>query len=56
VRVDLLERLSWTPVSHQQVLASGSDQPTTISFDPIATTEVRLDTASRTRTARWRAA
>ena len=49
VRVTYWNGLSWVPVSGQQVtFASRSDQPSTIAFDPIATTEVRLDMTSRT--------
>ena len=40
--------LAWVPVTGQRVsYASGSDQPTTISFDPVGTTSVRLDMTSR---------
>src|SRR6185312_10975041 len=49
VRVTYWNGLSWVPVSGQQVtFASASNQPSTIAFNPIATTEVRLDMTSRT--------
>jgi beta-galactosidase len=38
---------SWIPVNSQQThLATASDQPTTISFDPVSTTAIRLDLTS----------
>jgi beta-galactosidase len=38
---------SWAPVSNQQVqLATVSAQPTTITFDPVSTTSIRLDLIS----------
>lgn len=40
--------LTWVPVTGQRVsYATSSDQPTTISFDPVGTTAVRLDMTSR---------
>ena len=38
---------AWVPVTNQQVqFAAASNQPTTISFDPVSTTAVRLDMSS----------
>ncbi len=49
VRVTYWNGLAWVPASGQQVsFASASDQPSTIAFDPITTTQVRLDMTSRT--------
>ena len=48
VTVTYWNGLAWVPVTGQQVsYASASDQPTTISFDPVGTTAVRLDMTSR---------
>jgi beta-galactosidase len=48
VRVSYWNGLSWVPVTGQQVtFASASDQPSTIVFDPISTTQVKIDMTSR---------
>jgi beta-galactosidase len=37
----------WSPVAHQQTtLATSSAQPSTVTFDPVSTTALRLDLAS----------
>jgi beta-galactosidase len=37
----------WTPVAHQQTtLATASAQPSSITFDPVSTTALRLDLTS----------
>jgi beta-galactosidase len=47
-RVTYWNGLSWVPVTGQRVMfASASNQPSTISFDPISTTRVKLDMTSR---------
>jgi beta-galactosidase len=48
VRVSYWNGLGWVPVRGQQVrYAAGSDQPSSITFDPISTTRVKLDMTSR---------
>jgi beta-galactosidase len=48
VRVSYWNGLAWVPVRHQHVdFASASDQPSSITFDPITTTQVRLEMTSR---------
>jgi beta-galactosidase len=47
VQVTYWNGASWVPVSNQHVqFAAASNQPTTISFDPISTTAVRLTMTS----------
>jgi beta-galactosidase len=47
VSVSYWDGAAWRPVSGQQVQwATTSDQPTTIAFDPVSTTGIRLDMAS----------
>jgi beta-galactosidase len=47
VRVSYWNGAGWVPVSAQQVqFATASDQPTTITFDPVSTTGVRLELTS----------
>ena len=39
--------VQWLPVSHQRVaLAAASDAPSTITFDPVGTTKIKLDMTS----------
>ena len=48
VTVSYWNGLTWVPVTGQHVsYASASNQPTTVSFDPVGTTAVRLDMTSR---------
>ncbi len=48
VRVSYWNGLSWVPVTGQQItFASASDQPSTIAFDPVSTTKVKIDMTSR---------
>jgi beta-galactosidase len=48
VKVSYWNGLAWVPVTGPQVaLTTVSDQPSTISFDPVSTTAVRLDMTSR---------
>jgi beta-galactosidase len=48
VRVSYWDGLGWVPVRHQEVqFASGSDQPSSITFDPVTTTQVKLEMTSR---------
>jgi beta-galactosidase len=48
VTVSYWNGLTWVPVTGQRVsYATSSDQPTTISFDPVGTTAVKLDMTSR---------
>jgi beta-galactosidase len=47
ITVSYLRGTTWLPVANQQVqLATASNQPTTITFDPVSTTAVRLDLTS----------
>ncbi len=47
VRVSYWNGLGWVPVRHQHVqFAGGSDQPSSITFDPVSTRQVRLDMTS----------
>jgi beta-galactosidase len=40
--------LDWVPVRDQHVqFATGSDQPSSITFQPVSTTQVKLDMTSR---------
>jgi beta-galactosidase len=48
VDVSYWNGLSWVPVTGEQVtFASASDQPSTIVFDPVSTTKVKIDMTSR---------
>ena len=43
VQVSYWNGLGWVPVRHQHIeFAGGSDQPSSITFDPVSTTQVRL--------------
>jgi beta-galactosidase len=47
VQVSYWNGLGWVPVRHQHVqFAGGSDQPSWLTFDPVSTTQVRLDMTS----------
>jgi beta-galactosidase len=48
VRVSYWNGLRWVPVHGQRVsYAAGSDQPSSITFDPVTTTQVKLEMTSR---------
>ena len=48
VQVSYWNGVGWVPVRHQHIeFAAGSDQPSSITFDPVSTTQVRLDMTSR---------
>ncbi|MGZ4166070.1 MAG: discoidin domain-containing protein [Solirubrobacteraceae bacterium] len=48
VQVSYWNGLGWVPVRHQRVqFATGSDQPTSITFDPVTSGQVRLEMTSR---------
>ncbi len=48
VRVSYWNGLEWVPVRGQHVqFATGSDQPSSITFQPVSTTQVKLDMTSR---------
>jgi beta-galactosidase len=47
VQVSYWNGLEWVPVHHQQVqFAAGSDQPSSITFSAVTTTQVKLDMTS----------
>jgi beta-galactosidase len=47
VQVSYWDGLAWVPVRHQHVqLAGGSDEPSSITFDPVSTTKVKLEMTS----------
>jgi beta-galactosidase len=47
VQVSYWNGLGWVPVRGQHVqFASGSDQPSSITFRPVSTTQVKLDMTS----------
>ncbi len=48
VAVSYWDGFAWVPVSDQHVrFASASDAPSTITFQPVSTTKIKLDMTSR---------